>query len=140
MTFKQAKLFSVSFLAIMAMFVSSVSACACAHHELTVEDVSSCHVQSHSGHDETTQATDAKTSIDEGCTCFVTVLSPCVLAKSVKKKAADQGPIAIVPARAVVVSPVLGMVGVQPQPAITDSNHYLSLLAISTPSRAPPRL
>jgi len=140
MTFKQAKLFSASFVAILAMFVSSVSACACGHHEQSVEDASSCHVRSHSGHGETTQTTDAKTRIDEGCTCFVTVLSPCVLAKSGKKKAADNGPIAALPVRATVLSPVFGTVGVQPQAAIADPNHYLSTLAISMPSRAPPRL
>jgi len=140
MTFKQAKLFSASFLAIMAMFVSSVSACACGHHEQSVEDASSCHVRSHSGHSETTQTTEAKTRIDEGCTCSVTMLSPCVLAKSGKKKAADQRPIAALPVRAAVVSPVLGMVGVQPQATIADPNHYLSALAISTTPRAPPRL
>jgi len=131
--------FFVSAFAVLSLFVSPISACACAYHQQKVETTPSCHVQSHSGHDQTAQTTDAKTGIDEGCTCFVFVPSPYVLAKSGKKKAADPGPVAAVPVRAAVVSPVLGTVEFQPQPAITDSGQYLSLFTISTPSRAPPR-
>src|SRR5437868_4937164 len=88
----------VSALAVLSLFVSSVSACACAHHQQSQENTEPlCHSQSHSDHSETTQSTKSKTSIDEGCTCFVNQPLPYVLAKSVKKKVADQNIVADLP-------------------------------------------
>lgn len=129
----------MSAFAVLSLFVSSVSACACAHHQQTVEKTLSCHIESHSGHNEPVQTTNAKTSIDEGCTCFVFQPSPYVLAKSGKRKAADPGPAAAVPVHAAVVSLFLEAAELE-QPVVSDSDDYLSLLAISTPPRAPPRL
>jgi hypothetical protein len=130
----------VSAFAVLSLFVSSVSACACAHHQQKVETAPSCHVQSHSGHSETAQTTDAKTSIDEGCSCFVNVPSPYILAKSGKKKVAEQGPVAELPVSLAFTEPDFSAVEISAQPAVADPNLYLSLLRVSKPARAPPRL
>lgn len=140
MASKQAKLFSASILAILAMFVSSVSACACAHHQQTVESAPSCHVESHSGHDGTAQTTDSKTSIDEGCTCFVFQPSPYVLAKSGKKNSTNQASVSDIPADKVLVKTELRLVETREPLVESNPDLYLSLLTISKPARAPPRL
>jgi hypothetical protein len=136
---KQLNCVLVSALAVLSLFVSSISACACAHHQQTVESAPSCHVQSHSGHDGTAQTTDAKTSIDEDCTCFVFQPSPYVLTKSGKKSSADQASVSDIPADKVLIK--MGWLVETPE-FIVESNPdlYLSLLTISKPSRAPPRL
>jgi len=140
MTFKQAKLFSVSVLAMLAMFVSSVSACVCAHHQQKVEAAPSCHVQSHSGRDQTAPTTDAKTSIDEGCTCFVFQPSPYALARSGKKNSANQAPVSDIPAGKVLIKTGLRLVEMREPLVESDPDRYLSLVTISKPARAPPRL
>lgn len=130
----------VSALAVLSLFVSSVSACTCAHHQQKVETTPACHVQSHSGHGESAQITDAKTSIDEGCTCFVNEPSPYILAKSGKKKVAHQGSMIAIPAQATFIEPVFNTVEVSLPPTVADPDFYLSSLTVSKPSRAPPRL
>jgi hypothetical protein len=105
-----------------------------------VETSPSCHVQSHAGQDEIVQTADAKTSIDEGCTCFVNMPSPYVLAKSGKKKIADQDRAAEIPAGVTYYEAVSETVESQPLPIVINSSSYLFRLSVSKPSRAPPRL
>lgn len=124
----------------LAMFVSSVSACACTHHQQNAENAPSCHIQSHSGHDGTAQTTDSKTSIDEGCTCFVFQPSPYVLAKLGKKNPADQASVSDIPADNVLIKTDLRLVETREPLVESEPDLYLSLLTISKPSRAPPRL
>lgn len=138
---KQIRSILFSVLAVLSLFVSTVSACACAHHRADVKPAEdSCHVQSHSSREGSVQTAESETGIDEVCTCFVNQPSPYVLAKSDKKKSADQTPVFDIPVDRVLVETDLSISQTSATHFGFNSNLYFSLLSISTPSRAPPRL
>jgi len=108
------KQFVTSLLALLSLFVSTVSACTCEHHQAKTEtEPPSCHA--HPAKTETAQNHDAdspetiKTSISEaGCVCFQT--APKVFAKSetVKfKKYAAAAVSHLTPPEIVLVSPII---------------------------------
>lgn len=77
----------VCLLAIVAMFASAVSACACTHHEMRagVEQAPSCHSASHEG-----SAAPVEPAVSDnfrsGCGCFVTTPVLAIAAKSESKR------------------------------------------------------
>ena len=126
--------------AMLSLFVSAVSACACSHHEPVQKAVeSSCHGPSHEA--PAAEEPDLLAPhFESDCNCFVRTQVPAIVAKKDDKKAVvnDQ------PVGAVHVSfpfaiqldivDELDIAFKPPQP-----NYQHALLA-SLPSRAPPRL
>lgn len=129
-------------LAMLAMFASAVSACACSHHQPAVADVeqtSSCHPASHS---ETSTSTAASTeppasdTVGEGCSCFVSSRTPAITAKSENKH---------ISAEAVSASiirldfPASVTITVKLAKVTPNADVYVGVPPRSGPSRAPPR-
>ena len=85
------KRFSASILVVLSLFVSSISACCCSHHQEKVEtEVSSCHVQTHETEEKKDSANvDDKDSINVPCECFMES-APKVFAKSENVKIEKQ--------------------------------------------------
>jgi hypothetical protein len=84
------KQFAVILLLISSLFVSAISACACAHHQAKQEtETSSCHWHSAKtvkNHDaEATENTEALIS-EDGCVCFQTTPKVFAKAETVKFK------------------------------------------------------
>lgn len=90
MTIRQTKQILVSLLAVMSLFVSAVSACACSHHSTgeTTEAAVSCHGATHSDEHKTASAEKKPSGANIGvdCNCFVRVPVPAVSAKADSKK------------------------------------------------------
>ena len=128
-------------IAVLAMFASAASACACNHHQPQVkaEEKPSCHPPSHAEPAaETEEAVDFDT-FRLGCSCFVGTRILAIMVKSEIKKfssdriaAADEVPVQKVPVayRAAAGSAEIGT------PVLDHSN----VLPPAGPSRAPPRL
>ena len=84
---KRANKMVISLAAVLSLFVSVVSACACSHHQSQVKtDPPSCHSSSHG---EPAAAADEPASTETfgaGCNCFVNTPAPAITAKSEKKR------------------------------------------------------
>ena len=95
------KQFSFSFLAVLSLFVSSISACCCAHHQEKAEtEVPACHQQTNetkaeNHHDNASSEVDRTDVLNTVCECF-RQSAPEVYAKSenvkIEKQAAAQTP------------------------------------------------
>ena len=128
-------------IAVLAMFASAASACACNHHQspVKVEAKPSCHGSSHAE-----PAVDAEDSVDSnsfrsGCSCFVSTRVPAITAKPENKKFAAGK---ITAANGVPVRNIVPLVCAQKGSAEFEPAHisYSNILLSSGPSRAPPRL
>ena len=140
MRFVGAKHVLVTVTAMLSLFVSAVSACACSHHEPVQKAVeSSCHGPSHEA--PAAEQPDLRTThFESDCKCFVQTFNPAIVAnKDERRVSADQHvdsvlqvfvyvPVATYPARE--NRPLF-------QPPQFPDQH--ALLA-SLPSRAPPSL
>jgi len=138
----QLKQFTVSFLVVLSLFVSSVSACTCSHHQEKVEvDVSACHQHSPEAkaeqHPGTNVSEEIQTVISETECCCVQP-APKVVAKSESVKIGKQILVSAGENKSV-SELVLERVH-------SPSNFHSSQLPITdsfynlTPGRAPPRL
>lgn len=130
-------------LALLAMFSSAVSACACTHHEdlrPETEQTADCHSSSH---DETVTATEESVISDNfraGCNCLPGTPVPAITAKSESKKFAvqkltDPEGESFFADTGKTVSGVQATVAYSTHP-FYSGKRYLT----SGPSRAPPRL
>lgn len=125
-------------LVVLSLCVSSIAACACAHHshpEKIEVEVPACHQQAHT--EETGTQPAVTDSADASCECFLPSPQK-VFVKSEKLKIEKQA-IAVVNADA-----VIDLVHTVGAPASVD--FYSTIFSISrdfqnlTPGRAPPRL
>jgi hypothetical protein len=140
MTIVRAKHLLVTVTAMLSLFVSAVSACACSHHEATKAVVeSSCHGPSHEA-PAAEQPNLLGSHFESDCNCYVRTPVPAVVAKKDDKKVVvdDQ------PAGDVKVSFAIAIqLDIVDEPETEfeppQSNYQHALLA-SLPSRAPPRL
>lgn len=144
MKFRQRKKMLVSLLAVMSMFVSAVSACACAHHSASEveETAASCHSSSHSVSHEpfAEQETPSGPAAGVDCDCFVRIPVPAISAKTDSKKTGqndknESGE----PAQVDYVLPEFAASGIV-FPASSKPSSYSFQPGLSAPSRAPPRL
>ena len=133
------KQFAVSLLAILSLFASSVSACACSHHQEKQEtETASCH--EHSAETKPEQILDdnsseiVKANVSEaGCVCFQTAPKVVVKSENVKvEKHAATIP-SVLPVEIVfVVQTVSARIYFSKPLYLSDSFYNLS------PGRAPP--
>lgn len=135
--FRECRQLAVGLLAVLSLFVISVSACACTHNHHPVEKVEeetpSCHKPAH---DDRSQP-ELNDAADASCDCVLTT-GPRVYAKHENLKIEKQSPAAsaedihanlVAIARPPVTSNFYS-------PEIYISPHYYN----SSPGRAPPRL
>ena len=140
--YKRPQAMLVSLIALLALCVSSVSACACTHHQPVAKKAeSSCHAASHQETvAESAAELPAGPAFKTDCACFVRTQTPYVLGKTEAQKikadknisstavvrcAFERNDIALVAAEGVVdLEPAY-----HPEPS-----------RLSAPSRAPPRL
>ena len=140
-TFRKINLREMSFcvIAILAMCVSAVSACACTHHQQKAADEEpSCH----SSHVETAQAETDRTqsdSLETNCNCFINEPVPAIVSKTESKKVAVEeaeriGDVLVASVRLVILE-------LKQESGVFDRAdlNYSSHLLVSGPSRAPPR-
>src|SRR5262245_20228674 len=78
-----------SVVAIFAMAISAIAACACTHHQAreTEKKVISCHGASHET--ESPEVSNDEPSgpyVDESCNCYLNRVQPAITAKSEQKK------------------------------------------------------
>lgn len=139
MSFSRAKKYLVSLLAVMSLFVSAVSACACAHHIEPKKAELSCHSATHEMPAETA-ASEVSNSFDTDCNCLVRTPVPAIVAKTDDKRPGIEKQL-------VELQFVLPQFIEQPIifPENDDvfddvSAFYKQDLLSSLPSRAPPRL
>jgi hypothetical protein len=134
------KQFAASFVVVLSLFVSSVSACACSHHQQVETVSSSCHGHSHSTkaetHQHTTSLETAQALVSE-TECYCIQPAPRVFAKSenvkIEKQVSNLAQIS--PVEIVFVPQTTSVKSEFITPFyLTDSFYNL------TPGRAPPRL
>lgn len=124
--------------AVMSLFVSAVSACACSHHQPVKAEAGSCHSSSHLS--PAAERPDSSAHFGTDCNCFVRTPAPVIVAKKDDKRTAVAEQIAeIVELRFTIVfaGESWGTSKVSFEPPLFGYKH--SLLA-SLPARAPPRL
>ncbi|MGD9561842.1 MAG: hypothetical protein AB7F88_06440 [Pyrinomonadaceae bacterium] len=132
---------AVCLLAMLAMFTSAVSACACAHHQsqAAAEPAPSCHSASHK---ETSAEPDEPTASDNfhsGCECLVKSPVPAIAAKSESKKiSAEKAAAANEPPACYV--PILRFSGSESADFDFAAFTYSGVFLTAGPARAPPRL
>lgn len=140
-TLKKLHFYPATLLVTLAMFVSAISACACAHHQPPQEtaEASSCHSTAHDpGVSEfATQSDHSAPQLGGECDCLVRLPVPAIAAKSEDKLAknselltAAEGPGSIV-----------GSVRLSQVNSTTfqDGVFYSRQFSFAGPSRAPPR-
>ena len=129
-------------IAVLAMFASAASACACSHHQIRVkaEEKPPCHGSSHAepAAAVTEDAVDSK-SLRSGCSCFVSTRAPAMTTKSESKKFSAAK---IIASDEIPDGKILALVCALDGSAEFESAHinYSNILLSSGPSRAPPRL
>ena len=128
-------------LTILALFVSSVSACACSHHQVAaIEEKVACHTSPHGS------ATNAKTSALAGdqigvdCECIVRTSVPGISAQSDNKSYQQ-----VDNADSLIETEFAGLNLIifearALDPLHSSANHHSPPELFSGPSRAPPRL
>lgn len=78
---------SFGLIAVLSLFVSSVSACFCSHHQpAKAAFEKSCHGSTHTTEEAPIVAGGAVRSIDAVCNCFVKTPVPAITSKSGEKK------------------------------------------------------
>ena len=143
-TLKKLHFYSTSLLATLALFVSAVSACACAHHQPPQEtaEASSCHSASHetgSGEDAV-QQDNAAAYFGIECDCIVRLPVPAIASKSGSLKLADSSASQIAELASLLFEE--RFVPLSPVPPEIDDvlSSFRSLHLASGPSRAPPHI
>lgn len=140
MRFVRAKHVLVTVTAMLSLFVSAVSACACSHHKPVKQTAeSSCHGPSHM-----VPAAEPSnllgTHLESACNCFVQTRIPAIVAKKDDKRTTVQAPVGDVQQLPVFLAAEFDRTN-ESEPSFEppQSNYHHALLA-SLPSRAPPRL
>lgn len=132
--------FSCCVVAVVALFVSTVSACACAHHRSRSKSQPlSCHSASHEQAVEGDNTIDPGESLDSFCGCFVKDPVPFITAKSTEKRTN----LADGTATASAGSPIVQYPRFVAQPigiSFTYEIEIAKTVGTAAPSRAPPRL
>jgi hypothetical protein len=137
------KQFGISFLVVLSLFVSSISACACSHHQLEkVEaETPSCHQHSEmamaENHHQTDSAEIFQTVISEGGCCCIQP-APKVVSKNESFKL-NKSVAALLTESQIEIKPISQIVSVAAIDFVTPfylSDSFYNL----TPSRGPPRL
>ena len=127
--------------AVLAMFASAASACACNHHQTRVkaEEKPSCHASSHAEPAVESEDAVASNRFRSGCSCIVNTRVPAITAKSESKKfSADK----VTASEEVPVRNIPALFCARDRSAEFDPPdlNYSNLLTPSGPPRAPPRL
>jgi hypothetical protein len=126
--------------AMLALYVSAVSACACSHHEPIKKAVeNSCHGPSHEAPTDE-QANLLGSHFESDCECYVRTPVPAIVAKKDDKRTVVEKQIVEVVELSTAISTRLDASD-RPKGSFEPpiSNYQHALLA-SLPSRAPPRL
>jgi hypothetical protein len=140
MKFVRAKQILVTVTAMLSLFVSAVSACACSHHEPVKQAVgSSCHGPSHES-PAAEQADLLADHFEANCECFVRTPAPAIVAKTDDRRTAVEHRADDVFQASVAITIQIDPTD-EAEPSFEPhrSNYQHALLA-SLPSRAPPRL
>lgn len=139
MSISRAKKYFVSLLAVMSLFVSAVSACACSHHIEPQKTELSCHSSSHEMPAETT-ASEPSDSFDTDCNCLARPPVPAIVAKTDDKRPGIEKQI-VEFEFALPQFVEREIVSFEPETFFAESSSlYKQDLLSSLPSRAPPRL
>jgi len=124
--------------AVVSLFVSAVSACACSHHQPVKTEIGSCHGSSHLS--PPAERSDSPAHFETDCSCFVSTPGPAIVAKKDDKRTPVEVQVAeIVELRFTIsfAGETWGASEVSFEPPLFD---YKQALLASLPSRAPPRL
>lgn len=139
MSISRAKKYLVSLLAVMSLFVSAASACACSHHIEPKKTELSCHSSSHEMPAET-PASEPSDAFDSGCNCLVRTPVPAIVAKTDDKRSGIEKQIVELEF-ALPQFIEREVIPFESEQTYTGtSTLYKQDLLSSLPSRAPPRL
>ena len=128
-------------LAVLSLFVSAVSACACSHHQPEkTKAETSCHGISHESNNASVQSEIKSDVIDVDCSCFLRTQVPAIVAKTDDKRTTIEKQVPD-SETAVSIEFILATVRIDP-PSISQSSasSYKEDPLSSLPARAPPRL
>jgi hypothetical protein len=141
MLMKRANKFFLTLAAVLSLFVSAVSACACSHHQPEQEaEKASCHSAAHEQPAaEAAESPALPENFGVGCNCFVKTPSPAITAKSEVKKASIVDSSAAMTEFGPVV-PVEFSVLTRNAGPRTRTAQFAGRDLTAGPSRAPPRL
>ncbi|MEQ1764512.1 MAG: hypothetical protein ABL984_15385 [Pyrinomonadaceae bacterium] len=123
--------------AMLSLFVSAVSACACSHHAPAKVEAESCHSSSHEAL-ATEQANDAHFESD--CSCFARTPLPAIASKKGDKRIAVEEQIADIVELPLTRAIEFEVAVASDVPFEPPHSNYQQALLSSLPSRAPPRL
>lgn len=138
MKFVRAKHLLLSVTAIMSLFVSAVSACACSHDEPVKVEAESCHSSSHEA--PSAEHPNGSPVIGSDCNCFVRTPVPAIVAKKDDKRSTIDKHVPFLTEVPFVVAIGFGS-GWEASVSFESSvSNYQQALLSSLPSRAPPRL
>lgn len=129
--------------AVLSLFVSAVSACACTHHEPVklVAEESSCHGPSHEQPEAPVAEAPSEGSHFEGdCNCVVKTPVPGIIAKTDSKRVAAEKQFAEPLILSAGFLAVLSFEIASPPDFDPPDPGYKTTLLSALPSRAPPRL
>ncbi|MGQ0540716.1 MAG: hypothetical protein ACT4O9_02550 [Blastocatellia bacterium] len=137
---KRIRQLSIGLVAVLSLFVSAVSACACSHHQPPKTAIeNSCHGSIHTAEEAPIAAGGPVSSFDADCNCFVRASVPAIISKSGEKKNLFGKEIAVVENLFVAFS--LEYVFDSDDASLsTDLPVYTPHYFAYRPSRAPPRL
>ena len=139
MSISRAKKYLVSLLAVMSLFVSAVSACACAHHIEPKKAELSCHSATHEMPAETATSGPSN-SFDTDCKCLVRTPVPAIVAKTDDKRPSFEKQIGTLEFALAAFVPIAEY-ATEPAPMFSERSYvYKRDLLSSLPARAPPRL
>lgn len=132
---------SLCVIAILALSVSAISACACTHHQVkAAEERPSCHSSSHTEAAQPEADNPESGYFNANCSCFVNTPVPAIFSKTeVKKVAAEKA----AGNGHVLVAAIMPFVGELKRETPLFEAAVLSYAGehlVSGPSRAPPRL
>ena len=128
----------VTVTAILSLFVSAVSACACSHHETVKVETESCHSSSHAA-PAAEQSTDSN-YVETDCNCLVRDAVPAIVAKKDDKRATVERQIAEVVELPILIAIEFDFAVTSDITFVPPHSNYQQALLSSLPSRAPPRL
>lgn len=127
--------------AMLSLFVSAVSACACSHHEPVKQAVesSSCHGSSHEA-PPSEQPDLSAAHFESDCSCFVRTQVPAIVAKKDDKRSTLEKQTIEVPELPWSIAVETGITDKTEAAFEAPRSNYQHALLASLPSRAPPRL
>lgn len=134
----------LAMLAVPALMVSAVSACACSHHQVAASGSSShCHDTGRSAHSMTGMTAESHermaSEVSAGCSCVVNSRVPFIVAKADKSMSSQHGTIAA-PLSPFEFEPAVAVI--HNAEAIRPWHAFRALSSKQNrfPARAPPRL